>query len=101
MFAVETSNKDGFDLIVLKDLSSQTAIEIIPSCGGILHAFKVWHHGAFLNVIDSYESKNDFEKNVTAKGFKSCKLSPFACRVKNGTYPFGDNTYTIEKFFLG
>jgi len=101
MFAVETNSKDGFDLIVLKDLSSNSFIEIIPACGGILHSFSVWHNGAFMNVIDSYESKIDFDNNVTAKGFKSCKLSPFACRIKNGRYKFGDSTYTIEKFFLG
>ena len=101
MFAIDTISKDGFEIIVLKDLSSNTSAEIIPACGGILHSFNVWHKDAFLNVIDSYNSKEDFEKNVTAKGFKGSKLSPFACRIKNGTYKFGDDTYTIEKKFLG
>lgn len=100
MFVVETNNKDGFELVVLKDLSTNTSVEIIPGCGGILHSFNVWHNGAFINVIDNYEGKEDFDKNVTFKGFKSCKLSPFACRIKNGIYQFGDETYTIEKFFL-
>ncbi len=101
MFAVETNSRNGFELIVLKDLSSNTSVEIIPTCGGILHSFNVWQNGASLNVIDNYKSLDDFEKNVTANGFKSCKLSPFACRIKNGTYQFGDHTYRIEKFFLG
>ena len=100
MFAIDTHHKDGFDLVVLKDLSSNTFIEIIPSCGGILHSFNVWHNDAFINVIDNFESRSDFEANVTVKGFKGCKLSPFACRIKDGIYKFGGNTYTIEKFYM-
>jgi aldose 1-epimerase len=100
MFAVETNTRDGFELVVLKDLSSNTYTEIIPACGGILHSFNVWHDSAFLNVIDHYENNDDFKKNVTSKGFKSCKLSPFACRMQDGTYSFGEDTYTIQKFLL-
>ncbi len=101
MFAINTAYKDGFSIVILKDLVSETSAEIIPSCGGILHAFNVLHQNDFINVIDNYDSKDDFEQQVTSKGFKSCKLSPFACRIKNATYQFGETRYRIKKFLLG
>jgi aldose 1-epimerase len=100
MFSVNTSNGTDFEKIILKDTDSTTAAEIIPSCGGILHAFTVLHNGKHLNIIDGYENKTDFDKNVTGKGFKSCKLSPFACRINNAAYQFEGREYIIEKFLL-
>ena len=100
MFATEANNENGFDKIVLKDTLSKTFVEIIPSCGAILHSFTVLHNTSLLNVIDHYESAEDFARNVTSNGFKSCKLSPFACRVNNATYRFGEKEYTLEKFLL-
>ena len=101
MFATENQTVNGFETIVLKDLVSNTFAAIVPSCGGILHSFNLWHNGAFVNVIDGYESKEDFENNVASKGFKSCKLSPFACRIKNAAYSFDEGTYVFDKFLLG
>ena len=100
MFAIEVNNENGFEKIVLRDTFSKTFVDIIPSCGAILHAFTVFHNGEFINIIDHYESKADFSHNVTAKGFKSCKLSPFACRINNATYHFGEKDYHVEKFLL-
>jgi aldose 1-epimerase len=93
--------EDGFNKFVLKEMQSNTSVEIIPSCGAVLHAFNVVQNSEMLNVIDNYDSENDFKENVTSKGFKSCKLSPFACRLKDSTYWFEGNKYTINKFFLG
>ncbi len=100
MFTATSINDADFDKIILQDVTANTSVEIIPGCGAILHAFTILHNGALLNVIDSYQNNADFKKNVTAKGFKSCKLSPFACRLKNACYNFGDKNYTIEKFLL-
>lgn len=101
MFTTENNTINGFETIVLKDLESNSFAAIIPSCGGILHSFGTWHNNAFVNVIDGYDSREDFEKNVSSKGFKSCKLSPFACRIKDATYKFEENTYLVDKYLLG
>jgi len=101
MFSVIAKNEDGFDKVVLRDERSQTSAELVPACGAILHSFTVLHDGDMLNTIDNYSSAADFKKNVAAQGFKSCKLSPFACRIKNGRYRFAGNEYVIEKFMLG
>jgi aldose 1-epimerase len=101
MFAAENKTKDGFEVIELKDLSTETFVEIIPAYGAILHSFTVKHNGDFINVVDGYENKTDLKQNLTSKGFKSCKLSPFACRIKNASYQFGEDTFIIDKFLLG
>ena len=101
MFSVTNISEDGFKKIVLTDTSTGTSAQVIPFCGGILHAFAVQHRGRTLNVIDSYENTDDFINNCSSGGFKGCKLSPFVCRLKKGWYPFGQFTYHIQKFYLG
>ncbi|MES2430059.1 MAG: aldose 1-epimerase [Bacteroidota bacterium] len=101
MFKVELRSESGFDKVVLKDTDTNSFAEIIPSCGAILHAFGIEHNGSLINVIENYNDNTDFKMNVAGKGFKSCKLSPFACRIKDAVYNFSDKKYTIEKFLLG
>lgn len=100
-FSVETKTENGFNKIILRDNITQTSVEVIASCGAILHAFMVLHNGRFINVIEQYSSAEDFADNVEAKGFKSCKLSPFACRLKNASYHFSGRQYTVNKFLMG
>ena len=99
-FSIESKLEYGFNAIILKDNSTQTSITIIPDCGAILHAFNVLNNNLFLNIIDNYTDVNDFVNNVESKGFKSCKLSPFACRIKNARYVFEGIEYTVSKFLI-
>jgi aldose 1-epimerase len=101
MFTTRKINEQGFEKIVLQDESNGTLAEIIPACGAMLHAFTVNNSGKQINIIDGYDDAADFKANVTAKGFKSSKLSPFVCRMRNGNYHFGERSYRIEKFYLG
>jgi aldose 1-epimerase len=100
MFATKVSYENGFEKVILMDTISKTFVDIVPSCGATLHSFKVVLDNSVLNVIDHYDSAEDFAGNVSSKGFKSCKLSPFACRINNATYRFGEKKYTFEKFLL-
>ena len=97
-FNVISVTNSGFDKIILKDEGTQAAVEIIPACGAILHAFIVFHNGKLMNVVDGYASDADFADHVENKGFKSCKLSPFACRIKNAVYKFAEQEYTVDKY---
>jgi aldose 1-epimerase len=99
MFIIQNKNENGFDKIILKDESSGTFAEIIPSCGAILYEFAIINDGKEFNVIESYESETDFKKNVTSKGFLGCKLSPFVCRINKGKYNFEGRELTIEKYY--
>jgi aldose 1-epimerase len=101
MFEATLKNDTDFNKVVLKDSTTNTTVEILPACGAMLHAFTVLNNGSALNVIDGYEDEKDFKTNLTGKGFKGSKLSPFVCRLKNAQYHFGQQNYTIDKFLLG
>ncbi|MEP6948946.1 MAG: aldose 1-epimerase [Ginsengibacter sp.] len=101
MFSIHKKNESGFEKVILKDNETNTYATILPGCGAILHEFVSNSNGRVLNVIDSYASADDFKKHVETKGFLGCKLSPFVCRINRGTYHFGGEKYTIEKFHLG
>lgn len=96
MFSINTKTENGFSIFVLKDEESGCFAEVIPDCGATLHAFGIQNNQHDLQVIDHYDSKEQFEKNVESIGYKSCKLSPFVCRLQNGEYSFGDKKLHIE-----
>jgi aldose 1-epimerase len=85
--------------IILKDNASGTCAEIF-SFGALLNKFSILKNGIETNVINGFEDIEDAEKNIT-NGFKSAKLAPFVCRVKNGEYIFENKNYKIDKFYLG
>ena len=99
-FRISNSSSNGFDKIILSD-DTGTSVEIIPACGAILHAFNINHNNEKRNIIEHYESLEDFKSNVASKGFRSCKLSPFACRIRNGEYSFGQTNHKIQKYYDG
>ena len=101
MFLIERELINGFEVVTLVDADTQTRAKVVPNSGGILIAFEMPVDGKVVNIIDGYNSKIEFNESVTNLGFKGCKLSPFVCRLKNGSYDFGGNKNKIEKFYLG
>lgn len=75
--------------------------EIWPSCGGILNQWQVQLHQKVWDIIDGYDSLPDFADNCEEKGFRSCKLSPYVCRLNHATYRFNGKQFNIGKFMLG
>ena len=51
-------------------------------------------------MIDGYESPEDFRQHAELKGFRSCKLSPYVCRIPEARYNFAGKKYHIGKFKL-
>ena len=101
MFSLEKKHEDGFDKIILKDDVTGTYAVILPGCGAVLHSFVVLTNGEAVNVIDSYNSADDFKKNAESKGFLGAKLSPFVCRLNHGKYQFAGQKYKFKNFYLG
>src|SRR5690349_10040261 len=100
MFSVKAVHEQGFNKIILSD--GNTVVEVLPEWGAILHSFKILTaNKKSLNIIESYDAADDIRQNLTAKGFKGSKLSPFVCRLKNGEYNFNSKEYKITKFYLG
>ncbi len=83
-------------IITLKDLSTGTFVEIY-SFGALLNKFSTVHNEIELNVVDGFIDIADAKQNITPY-FKSAKLSPFVCRVKNATYSFGETVYNLTKY---
>jgi aldose 1-epimerase len=101
LFSTTAITDNNFEKIILTDSITNTTAEILPACGAMLHAFTVFNNGELVNVIDGYDNETDFKTNLTSKGFKGSKLSPFVCRLKNAQYHFGQQDYTVDKFLLG
>lgn len=96
MFSTTILSKDGWQVVELADTYSGVRVEIVPSAGAILNRLYLSND---LNIIDGYDHKNDFIKNVH-NGFRSAKLSPFVCRLNQATYSWQGKIYRLDKFIL-
>ena len=98
-FSIETLVLGNSEFIQLCDNEGNVTIQIATK-GALLNSW-TWQQNQVLNeFIDGnnvQESGTHFESN----GFKSAKMSPFVCRLHEGKYSFLNETYTIEKFYLG
>lgn len=83
-------------IILLKDLSNNTFVEIY-TFGALLNKFCVSKDEEVLNVIDGFSTPAEAKDTITPF-FKSAKLSPYACRVKDGKYQFGERNYQLQKY---
>lgn len=97
MFSINKKKEAGFEKVFLKNELTNNYAVIIPSCGAILHEFAVRSNNELINVIDSYQSFEEFKNHLVEKGFLGCKLSPFVCRVNNGKYTFAEKEYSLQK----
>jgi aldose 1-epimerase len=86
------------DKIVLTSTTSR--VELWPAQGAILNSWKVDINGSMLNIIDGYDDVVDFARHAESKGFRSCKLSPYVCRLNKGLYTYQGKQYHIGKYQL-
>lgn len=84
-------------VITLRDAANNTFAEIYAN-GALLNKFCAMHNNELLNVIEGFSSPREATEKIT-HFFKSAKMSPFACRVKNAAYSFGTETHKLSKFF--
>lgn len=99
-FEVSTNTESGFPIITLSDRQGGCQAEIY-ALGGMLNAFRLPVAGGKVqNVIDGFDNAQHAINQLT-NGFKSAKLSPFVCRMYNGSYGLRGKKYTTEKWFLG
>lgn len=98
-FQVNVTGEEGLTKVFLTDNASGCIAEIY-AFGAVLNSFSVPLNQKRINVIDGYTTVEEARNSMTAS-FKSSKLSPFACRVKNARYHFGENNYYLTKFSKG
>ena len=97
MFSIQKESESGFNKVILKNEVTNNYVSILPGCSAMLHEFVVHLDKEKINVIDSYQSYDEFKNEVKEKGFKGCKLSPFVCRMNEAKYTFGGKEYFIQK----
>lgn len=95
-FEVTISAYGQHSVIILKDLTTNTFAEIY-NLGALLNNFTSQHYGNAINIIDGFSSPAEASEKLTPF-FKSAKLSPFVCRVKNSKYTFGKNSFFLSKY---
>lgn len=98
-FTIDINDITTFKCVRIKDSETQSYIEIITK-GGLLNAWVIKDLNQSLNIVASNDFNNGW-KNFEANGFKSGKMSPFACRLNKGKYSYANTDYTIDKFYLG
>ncbi len=98
-FYITPVQEKGWEKYVLGNTLSGTEIEIMPSAGAILNSFRITSNGHAMNVIDGYSGEEEFRTNLD-KGFRSAKLSPFACRIKDARFTWKGKEYHLNKFLL-
>ena len=97
-FQVKAFEENGIRGIRLSELSTGTGADVLPAHGMLLHAFRVPVSGSLFNVIDNYASAGELDDFINLS-YKSCKLSPFACRIPEGKYEVNGDTYELQKKF--
>ena len=98
-FSIKVLPLSTFETIQISDSTQNNSIEIVTK-GGLLNAWRMQNEQSSINIIAGNDFSNGwraFEKN----GFRSGKMSPFACRLNEGKYSYEGKTYQIEKFYLG
>ncbi len=95
-FSVDIKKDDVFPVVILKNIQQKTEA-VIYTFGALLNNFII---DGGQDIVDGFASCNDAKENIT-NGFKSCKLSPFVCRINGGEYEFKNRKYRTGTFFLG
>ncbi len=98
-FSIAKRLQDGWQMVELQDDRFDSCVSIIPMAGAILNSWKFATSDGSVDIIEGYIGREDFEKNVH-NGFKSAKLSPFVCRLKDGKFKWEGRELTLQKFML-
>ncbi|WP_165090097.1 aldose 1-epimerase [Neisseria yangbaofengii] len=71
----------------------------IYTFGALLNRYEIMQSdGTWFNAVNGHESPQQCRQALT-DGFRSAKLSPFACRVRHGKYVFEGRHYQLDGKF--
>jgi len=101
-FSIRHLEENGLRLVILREETTATEVALLPEHGASLHAFKVrpaaGNGNNQFNVIDNYRDLAQLEKEI-GQSYKSPKLSPFPCRIRDGKYTFENREYRFSRLF--
>ncbi|MHB1921667.1 MAG: aldose epimerase family protein [Chitinophagaceae bacterium] len=99
-FLCQALDQKEWELIELYDSETPCKIEVIPAFGAHWHGFHILTGKGWLNLMDSYNHLHDLQENI-GRSFKNVKLSPFPCRIRDGSYIFDGRKLEFKKKFSG
>lgn len=88
----------NYPVITLRNTETKHEVEVY-SFGALLNAFRFPFENTIINIIAAYTSPEEAKQTIVPL-FRSAKLSPFVCRMKNGRYHFHGKEFRIEKFYM-
>ncbi len=97
-FEILVEEAVNYPIITLRNTRTKYEAEIY-SFGGLLNAFRFPFGNSVINIVEGFSSPEEARQKITPF-FRSAKLSPFVCRMNNGTYQLNGTTYHIEKYYL-
>jgi aldose 1-epimerase len=97
-FTITQSDAGGLHFLQLTDRASGTYVKILTEHGALLQEFSIPLNSGRLKVISGYQDLADLLKHHSLF-YRSAKLSPFPCRIKNGRYLFEGKTYEFKNKF--
>jgi len=97
-FEIVVEEALNYSIITLRNTETKYEAEVY-SFGALLNAFRFPFENSVINIVDAYSSPEEAKQKMTPF-FRSAKLSPFVCRLKNGIYKFQEKQYKIEKYYL-
>ena len=97
-FNVDIDDGGRHPVITLSENEQKAQVEIY-AFGALLNKFCKEHQGEMMNVIDGFESVQQAMEHIMP-AFKSAKLSPFVCRIKNAKYHFGEADHKLTKYVV-
>ena len=92
MFVVKEETVGAEKLVVVRSEVSGEFFSIIPSAGGRLRELFLRKNGRIISVLKRVELINSADRDHI---FSNAKLSPFAGRIKAGTYSLRDKVYSL------
>jgi len=97
-YTVATHEENGLEKMVLGNIENGITASILPEFGALLDGFSIPLNNQDFNIIDNYSDRNNLLGDL-AISYKSSKLSPFACRIRNGKYHFNGRDFQFKKLF--
>lgn len=98
-FSISKTRQQGLNLVELSETSSGIRVKVLPEYGALLHEFSFPLGEGRLQAISSYKDLCDLRQHH-ALFYRSAKLSPFPCRIKNGKYEFEGKAYEFQNKFV-
>jgi aldose 1-epimerase len=88
----------NYSVITLRNTETKHEADIY-SFGALLNAFRFPFENTIINIVAAFQSPEEAKQTITPL-FRSAKLSPFVCRMRNGEYEFHGKTFKIEKYYM-